>query len=95
MIVDKGGRREDMYKEELRTDIMYVGEQTVDEALRQDDRLQKKRIFMITMPFLEVQTSSFSWKMVIFSWTGMATYFCWCLEKDDFRKMNYTHQSRA
>ena len=42
MIVDKGGRSEDMYKEELRTDIMYVGEQTVDEARRQNDRLQKE-----------------------------------------------------
>ena len=42
MIVDKGGRSEDMYKEELRTDIMYVGEQTVDEARRQNDRLSKR-----------------------------------------------------
>ena len=30
MIVDKGGRRGDMYKEELRTDIMYVGESIQD-----------------------------------------------------------------
>ena len=42
MIVDKGGISEDMYKEELRTDIMYVGEQTVDEACRQNDRLPKR-----------------------------------------------------
>ena len=42
MIVDKGGKSEDMYKEELRTDIMYVGEQTVDEARRQNDRLPKR-----------------------------------------------------
>ena len=39
MIVDKGGRKGDMYKEELRTVIMYVGksiqdvgEQTVGET---------------------------------------------------------------
>ena len=42
MIVDKGGISEDMYKEELRTDIMYVGEQTIDEARRQNDRLPKR-----------------------------------------------------
>ena len=42
MIVDKGGRREDMHKEELQTDIMYVGEQTVDGARRQNNGLPRR-----------------------------------------------------
>ena len=42
MTVDKGGRREDTYKEELRTDIMYLGEQTVDGARRQNEGLPRR-----------------------------------------------------
>ena len=32
-----------MYKEQLRTDVMYVGEQTVDEARKQNNRLPKRQ----------------------------------------------------